>query len=342
MLDKKREQGVKEPILLVMAAGMGSRYGGLKQMDPMNANGELILDFSLYDAYRAGFRRVIFVIKKQMEQDMRHLMENRAAKKMELHYVFQELSDLPSGFGVPEGRVKPWGTGHAVLAARALIDAPFAVINADDYYGASGFCSIYEFLKNGKGARNAEDDKNAEDVKNGKGGNDAENGKVGQYCMAAYQVENTLTENGSVSRGVCLIDENGFLCHITERTRLLRRGGQIGYQEEDGFHPVDEGTPVSMNLWGFTEGMIRELAEGFSTFLKTELPENVLKAEYFLPSVVDRLIGEGRAKVTALPSADRWYGVTYPEDKKQVAAALQALKDRGLYPQKLWENENKM
>lgn len=311
--------GKKEPILLVMAAGMGSRYGGLKQMDPMNANGELILDFSLYDAYRAGFRRVIFVIKKEMEQDMRYLMENRAAKKMELHYVFQELSDLPAGFEIPEGRVKPWGTGHAVLAARALIDAPFAVINADDYYGSSGFSSIYEFLKNSKKVRDAEE---------------------GLYCMAAYQVENTLTENGSVSRGVCRIDQHGCLCHITERTSLLRRDGQIGYLEEDGFHPVDEGTPVSMNLWGFTERMIRELAEGFTVFLQTELPGNVLKAEYFLPSVVDQLIGQGKARVTALPCSDHWYGVTYPEDKKQVAEALQGLKDTGLYPQELWGKED--
>lgn len=318
MLDKKWERGKKGPILVVMAAGMGSRYGGLKQMDPMNANGELILDFSLYDAYRAGFRRVIFVIKREMEQDLRHLMEHKAAKKIELHYVFQELSDLPSGFQVPKERVKPWGTGHAVLAARSLIDAPFAVINADDYYGASGFSSIYDFLKREK---------------------NSENGQGEQYCMAGYRVENTLTKNGSVSRGVCHTDENGCLCHITERTSLLQKGDQIGYQEDGSFHPVPAGTLVSMNLWGFTGGMIHELAEGFAAFLKTDLPKNLEKAEYFLPTVVDRLISQGKAKVTVLPSPDRWYGVTYPDDKKQVTAALQGLKDRGLYPQKLWENE---
>lgn len=305
---------MSEPVLVVMAAGMGSRYGGLKQMDPMGTNGELIIDFSLYDAYRAGFRKAVFIIKKEMEQDFREVMDSRAARKMEISYAFQELTDIPEGFEVPADRVKPWGTGHAVLSARKLVDAPFAVINADDYYGVSGFASIYDFLKN------------------------AEDGDYYRCCMVGYQVENTLTEHGSVARGVCSADENGFLTDIVERTKIFWQNGEIVFTEDDRtFTKIEEGTPVSMNLWGFTPGFMKELAAGFPTFLERTLKENPLKGEYFLPFVVDRLLGEGKATVQVLPSADRWYGVTYKEDKEQVVEALRKMKEDGLYPQSLWD-----
>lgn len=305
---------MSEPVLVVMAAGMGSRYGGLKQMDPMGTNGELIIDFSLYDAYRAGFRKAVFIIKREMEADFREIMDGRAARKMEISYAFQELTDIPEGFEIPADRVKPWGTGHAVLAARELVDAPFAAINADDYYGVSGFASIYDFLKN------AEDD------------------DYYRYCMVGYQVENTLTEHGSVARGVCSADENGFLTDIVERTKIFWRNGEIVFTEDDQtFTKVEKGTPVSMNLWGFTPGFMKELSAGFPAFLETTLKENPLKGEYFLPFVVDRLIREGKATVQVLTSADRWYGVTYKEDKEQVVEALRKMKEDGLYPQSLWD-----
>ncbi len=305
---------MSEPVLVVMAAGMGSRYGGLKQMDPMGTNGELIIDFSLYDAYRAGFRKAVFIIKKEMEGDFREIMKDRAARKMEISYAFQELTDLPEGFEIPADRVKPWGTGHAVLSARELVDAPFAVINADDYYGVSGFASIYDFLKN------AEDDERY------------------RYCMVGYQVENTLTEHGSVARGVCTADRNGDLTDIVERTKIFWDKGDIVFTEDDRtFTKIEKGTPVSMNLWGFTLSFMKELAAGFPAFLETTLKENPLKGEYFLPFVVDRLIREGKATVRVLTSADRWYGVTYKEDKEQVVEALRKMKEDGRYPQSLWD-----
>lgn len=318
---------MSEPILIVMAAGMGSRYGGLKQMDPVGNNGEIIMDFSLYDAWRAGFRKVVFIIKKEMEQDFRAIIERGAGKKLETVYVFQELGDLPQGYEIPEGRVKPWGTGHAVLSARTAVDQPFAVINADDFYGAEAFQNIYDFLKS------AEDDTQY------------------RYGMVGYRIENTLTENGHVARGVCRVDENGCLADITERTKIQRNGGVIQYAEEiEGraeaagtagepkltWTDIPEGTPVSMNLWGFTLSMMKELETRFPAFLERALTENPLKGEYFLPFVVDELIREQRAVVRVLMSHEKWHGVTYKEDKAAVTAALAELKDAGRYPFDLW------
>lgn len=317
---------MNKPILIVMAAGMGSRYGGLKQMDPVGSNGEIIMDFSLYDAWRAGFRKVVFIIKKEMEQDFRAIIERGAGKKLETAYVFQELSDVPSGYDVPESRVKPWGTGHAVLSARSVVDQPFAVINADDFYGAEAFKAVYDFL------RSAKDD------------------DFYRYSMVGYHIENTLTENGHVARGVCQVDENGYLTDITERTKIQRNNGVIQYAEEAAgtaaeaagepeliWTDVAEGTPVSMNLWGFTLSMMKELEKRFPAFLDRAMAENPLKSEYFLPFVVDELIREKKATVRVLLSHEKWHGVTYKEDKATVMDALAVLKKEGRYPFDLWE-----
>lgn len=305
----------KEPILVIMAAGMGSRFGGLKQIEPVSDKGEIILDFSLYDAVMAGFKKVIFVIKRENEEDFRKLIDNGAGKYIDVEYAFQELTDLPQGYQVPEGRVKPWGTAHAVLAARHLADGPIAVINADDYYGPGAFQSIYNFLEN------------------------AEDGEKYQYCMVGYQIENTLTENGFVSRGVCKTSADGLLTEITERTKIQWENEKIVYTEDDGESKTEipKGTTVSMNFWGFTPSMMKEMEAGFPAALDKILAENPMKGEYFLPSVADRLIREGKAEVKVLKSQDRWYGVTYKEDKESVVSALQSMKDKGEYPDKLWK-----
>ncbi len=312
----KGREFMKEPVLVIMAAGMGSRYGGLKQMDPVGSAGELIIDFSLYDAYLAGFKEVICVIKKEIEEDFKKIMEGRAAKHLNIRYAFQDIHDLPEGYSVPEDRVKPWGTCHAVLSCRKMIDGPFAVINADDYYGPGAFQSIYDYLSNTQ-----DDDKY-------------------RYCMVGYQVENTLTENGTVARGVCQTSGDGFLKEIIERTKIKwMEDGNIGFTEDEGetWQNVSKGTPVSMNFWGFSRSMIDEMDARFPKFLDKALVESPLKGEYFLPLAVDALIKEEAATVKVLKSADKWYGVTYKEDKEMVVDALQSLKDKGLYPEKLWD-----
>lgn len=299
-----------------MAAGMGSRYGGLKQIDPIDEYGNIIMDFSIYDAIRAGFRKVVFIIKKENEESFRAAIGDRIAKQIETAYVFQDLNNIPEGFKVPEDRVKPWGTGHAVLSCIGTVDGPFAVINADDYYGSKAFKLAYDFLANAK-----EDD-----------------GQY-QYMMVGYQLEKTLTENGHVARGVCVTDEDSHLIKINERTRIEKRGDETAYTEDDGatWTVIPQGSTVSMNMWGFSESILEELHARFRAFLEENLEKNPLKCEYFLPFVVDELLGEGRATVKVLTTDDRWYGVTYKEDKPQVVAAIRALKDQGLYPQKLWE-----
>lgn len=305
----------KEPILVIMAAGMGSRFGGLKQIEPISDKGEIILDFSLYDAFMAGFKKAIFVIKRENEEDFRKLIDNGAAKYMEVDYAFQQLDDLPDGYRVPEGREKPWGTAHAVMAARHLADGSIAVINADDYYGPGAFQTIYDFLEG------------------------ACDGEKYAYCMVGYDIEKTLTENGFVSRGVCKTSEQGFLTEITERTKIQWKDGEIVYTEDDGntWKNLPKGTTVSMNFWGFTTSMMKEMEAGFPAALDKILAENPLKGEYFLPGVVDRLLREGKAEVKVLKSRDRWYGVTYKEDKEGVVSALQSMKDKGEYPDKLWK-----
>ena len=304
-----------KPTLFLLAAGMGSRYGGLKQIDPIDKEGHIIMDFSIYDAVRAGFEKVVFIIKRENEQAFREAIGDRLSKQIEVAYVFQELTNLPEGYAVPEGRVKPFGTGHAILSCIDAISGPFAVINADDYYGVHAFQEIYDFL-----STHQDDDKY-------------------RYTMVAYKVENTLTENGHVARGVCTTDEQNHLVAIHERTHIEKRGDQTEYTEDDGqtWTVIPEGSLVSMNMWGFSASILKELKERFLVFLKKNLSVNPMKCEYFLPFVVDELLGEKRATVKVLKSMDKWYGVTYKEDKPVVVAAIQNLKDGGLYPQRLWE-----
>lgn len=304
-----------KPTLIIMAAGMGSRYGGLKQIDPVSDKGEIILDFSLYDAMMAGFEKVVFVIKKENEEDFRALIDERAGKHLQVEYVYQQTDDLPEGYELPEGRVKPWGTGHAVMSARHVINGPFAVINADDYYGPAGFNTIYEYLET------------------------AQDTDKYNYCMVAFELEKTVTENGHVARGVCEVDENGLLTDITERTRIEQFDDGIAFTEDDGktWNYLEAGTPVSMNFWGFTKSFMEEMEGRFPAFLDWALANNPMKGEYFLPGVVDQLIKADKATVKVLKSKDKWYGVTYKEDKQSVVDALQSMKDKGLYPEKLWK-----
>ena len=296
---------------------MGSRYGGLKQIDPVDKQGHIIMDFSIYDAVNAGFEKVVFIIKKENEADFKAAIGDRLSKVIDVEYVLQDLNNLPEGYGVPEGRVKPWGTGHAILSCIGTVDAPFAVINADDYYGSHAFQMIYDYLTT------HEDDEKY------------------RYTMVGYVLENTLTENGHVARGVCVTDENSYLQKINERTHIEKRGAETAYTEDEGktWTVIPEGSVVSMNMWGFSESILKELKDRFAKFLDENLEANPLKCEYFLPFVVDELLGEGKATVEVLKSLDKWYGVTYKEDKPVVVAAIQALKDSGLYPEKLWEEK---
>lgn len=307
---------MNKPVLVIMAAGMGSRYGGLKQIDPIDEEGHIIMDFSMFDAKRAGFEKVIFIIKKENEEDFKAAVGDRMAEYMDVSYAFQELSNIPEGYEVPEGRVKPWGTAHAVLSCIDQIDGPFAVINADDYYGVEAFKLIYDYLES-----HPDDDKY-------------------RYTMVGYYLGNTVTDNGHVARGICTMDENGRLVKIEERTQIEKRDGGIAFTEDGGetWTNVSEKAVVSMNMWGFTKSILTELEARFVPFLEANLPVNPVKCEYFLPFVVDELLKENRAEVTVLNTPDRWYGVTYKEDKQMVMDAIQGMKDAGIYPEKLWED----
>lgn len=308
----------KKPVLVIMAAGMGSRYGGLKQIDPIDEQGNKIIDFSIYDAVQAGFETVVFIIKKAIEKEFKENIGDRLKDHVNVKYVYQELDKLPEGYGIPEGRVKPWGTGHAILCCQEVIDGPFAVINADDYYGRTAFQAIYNQLTR------VSDDENKY-----------------QYAMVGYELYNTLTENGHVARGVCTVNEDGKLLNIHERTRIEKHGEIAEFTEDDGnsWTELSEETLVSMNLWGFTESILKELSSRFISFLDRELTQNPVKCEYFLPFVVDELLKEGKAEVSVLKSSDRWYGVTYKEDKENVVKAIRQLKQSGLYPDILWEEK---
>lgn len=303
-----------KPALLVMAAGMGSRYGGLKQMDPIGPNGEIIIDYSLYDAKRAGFEDVYFVIKHEIEEGFRRIIENGAGKHLNVHYVFQELSALPHGFEVPAGRAKPWGTAHAILMAKDELKAPFAVINADDYYGPGAFSSIYSFLEN------------------------AEDKELYDYCMIGYRIENTVTEHGSVARGICRESAEGMLESIEERLNVRLNNGAAEFSEDGGesWTKIAAGTLVSMNMFGFTPSIMSELEKRFPLELRKIFSNDIAKGEFYIPKVVGALIEEGKAGVKVLPSYDRWYGVTYKEDKPSVINAMRSKIEEKLYPEKLW------
>ena len=302
----------KKPVLVVMAAGMGSRYGGLKQIDPVGSCGEAILDYSLFDAHEAGFETAVIIIKEAIRKDFMETVGARLQKcPMEIRYAYQELTKIPEGFQIPEERVKPWGTSHAIFCAKNEIDgAPFAVINADDYYGKDAFKVIYEYLCNAK------------------------SGDVSPYCMVGYQLGNTVTDHGSVARGICSTDENSYLTAIEEQTKIEKYEGGIHYTEDDGATWVDVAadTPVSMNMWGFTPDFLDALEAGLPQFLAEKVPANPLKSEYLLPTTVAGMLAEGKATVKVLRSADKWYGVTYAADKPMVVAALKALTDAGKYP----------
>ena len=300
---------MKDPQLVILAAGMGSRYGGLKQIDKVDDEGHIIIDFSIHDAIKAGFREVVFIIKKEIERDFREVMDaHLEGKNISVKYVFQEIDKLPEGYSVPEGRKKPWGTAHALLCCRGVVDAPFAVINADDYYGVHAFEKIYNYLKSIKD----------------------ENGY--QYAMVGYRIKNTVTESGTVSRGICTYGEDNKLTSIVERTKVGIRDGEIYFTEDGTDHPLDPDSLVSMNLWGLTPSYIEECCRRFPRFLDENLPKNPERCEFHLPGVVSALISEGRCEVNVLDNTDKWYGVTYKEDKPSVVEAFKRLKADGVYP----------
>ena len=307
----------KKPILVVMAAGMGSRYGGLKQIDPVGSYGEAILDYSLYDAHEAGFETAVIIIKKMIEKDFMETVGKRLEKcPMEIRYAYQELDKIPAGCTVPDGRTKPWGTSHAVLCAKEVIgDAPFAVINSDDYYGKQAFREIYNYLCN------------------------AHDGEKADYCMVGYRLGNTVTDNGSVARGVCSVDEKGNLANIVERTRIEKYAGGIHFTTDDGatWEDIASDTPVSMNMWGFTPSFLEAVEKDFPRFFREEVPANPAKAEMFLPMTVERMLRAGTCAVRMLSTADKWYGVTYAADKPVVVAALKEMTEQGAYPNGLWK-----
>ena len=300
--------------LVIMAAGMGSRYGGgIKQLEHVGVSGEIIMEYSIYDAIAAGFDKVVFITRKDLEEEFKKIIKPSVAEQVEVEYVFQELDNLPEGFSVPEGRTKPWGTGHAILSCLGTVKEPFAVINADDYYGKEAFVKIHDFLANVP----------------------MDSEKM-YFTMVGFKMENTLSENGQVTRGVCLVDENNKLTHVEEHFAIERAGDKVTAENsarEAVELPLD--TIVSMNLWGFTPGFLDALNEKFAQFLES-IKGNETKAEYLLPEVVGTLLKEDRAEVTVLTSKDRWFGVTYKEDKDKVVRAFRELYENGDYPEKLF------
>ena len=301
----------RKPVLVIMAAGMGSRFGGLKQITPVDRNGHIIMDYSLYDARKAGFEKVIFVIKKEIEDDFKASIGDRMSRFFDVEYVFQDINDLPDGFSVPEGRVKPWGTGHAVASCRNVIDAPFAVINANDFYGRSAFAMIYEFLSEGD--------------------------EPGRYAMVGFRLKNTLTENGSVARGQCFV-EDGLLTGVVERTEIYPYGEDARYKDSEGeMVEISGSTVVSMNFWGFSSDMAKILWERFPAYLSEGMKNNPVKFEYYLPSVVNDQIGDGTCSVKVLTCEDDWHGVTYTDDLPNVVSAIEDMKKNGKYPDLLWD-----
>ena len=307
-----------KPTLVVMAAGMGSRYGGLKQIDPIGPSGEIVVDYSVYDALNAGFGRVVFVIKEEIEQVFRELVGKTIEKQCETVYVMQRVEDLPGGFDVPPGRQKPWGTGHATLSCRHVVHAPFAVINADDFYGRTSYQTICGYLENAQDRDGVRD-----------------------YCMVGYVLKNTLTEYGHVARGVCTLNGDGSLTDVREYTRIKRFGEIVKFTEDgENWAEISDESIVSLNMWGFTPSLFPELEARFAQFLQESGANahkaNAHKAEYFLPNVVGNMVQEGKARVQVLPTNERWFGVTYRQDKPRVKRALQELIRRGVYPENLW------
>lgn len=302
---------MSETSLVIMAAGMGSRYGGIKQLEPVGPSGEIIMDYSIYDAMEAGFNKIIFIIRKDLEMDFKEIIGNRIEKHIKVEYVFQELEELPEGFVKPEGRTKPWGTGHAVLCCKDAVNEPFAVINADDYYGQEALLKIYRFLNDKSYMEN-------------------------QYCMAGFILGNTLSDNGSVTRGVCKVNEDGILKDIVETGGIVPEGNHASAKNSEGETiTINLDSVVSMNMWGFKPELFKALEKGFASFL-SKTSGNELKKEYLLPEVVGNLIKNNTAEVSVLNTSDRWFGVTYKEDKEVVVKSFQTLVDQGVYPAKLF------
>jgi len=304
---------MKNPILVVMAAGIGSRYGGLKQTDPIGPNGELIIDYSVYDAIEAGFKKVVFIINHKIKADFQEIIGNRLSQHIDVAYAYQELNDVPESLEIPKDRIKPLGTAHAVYCARHLIDAPFAVINADDYYGRDAFIKIYDYL--------SQPDLGNHD-----------------YTMVGYELHNTVTEHGYVSRGVCTLDERSQLTDVVERTHIEQRHGTIAFKDDaDLWVALKQDAIVSMNMWGFSPSFVDELSSMLVPFLENALKTNPLKSEFYLPYVVDQLIKNKRCRVNVLTTSEKWYGVTYSEDKATLVDAIAGMCHRKKYPSNLWE-----
>ena len=297
-----------KPTLLILAAGMGSRYGGLKQLDHLGTSGETIMDYSVFDALRAGFGKVVFIIRKSFEKEFREMFVSKLEGKIDVELAFQEIDKIPAEFTVPADRVKPWGTGHAILMAKDLINEPFAVINADDFYGAGAFEVMAKFLTNGISET--------------------------EYAMCGYQLNKTLSDFGTVARGICSVDADGFLTDIKERTSIERKNGKIIFTENDKEVELDENVPVSMNFWGFAPNLFKHLEEKFTEFLKTGTANP--KSEFYIPFVVDDLMKEGKVKTKVLPANATWFGVTYKEDRPATVAKIAELVEKGQYPKKLW------
>lgn len=306
---------MSDPTLIIMAAGIGSRYGGLKQVDPVGPNGEIIIDYSVFDALRAGFGKIVFLIRRDIEDIFRERVGRRIERQADVAYVFQELADLPAGFELPVERSKPWGTGHAVLCCRTVVAEPMAVINADDFYGAGAFATLARHLGQ------------AHDLPG-----------LYDYALVGYVLERTLSDHGHVARGVCDVGEDGFLVDLNERLRIERRPDGIAHTEDgDEWVPLAADNPVSMNMWGFTPSIFTELAARFPVFLNATIAANPLKGEFLLPNIVGEMVREGAARVRVLPTDEHWFGVTYQEDRPRVQAAVQRLIESGRYPLRLWE-----
>ena len=307
---------MKETALVIMAAGIGSRFGGgIKQLEPVGPGGEIIMDYSIYDALKAGFDKIVFIIRRDLEKDFREVIGNRIEKVARVEYAFQELGDLPEGFSVPEGRKKPWGTGQAVLSIKGLVDGPFLVINADDYYGKEGFQKIHDYMVNHM----------------------KEDGDVYDMCLGGFILRNTLSDNGTVTRGVCTLDGDGSLKEVTETYEIrMEADGSMKAQDEQG-NPVQVNPDqhVSMNMWGLPAAFLKELEKGFPEFLEN-LKEGDIKSEYLLPKIIDKLVKAGKARVEVLETKDKWFGVTYKEDKETVVEAIRSLIAEGAYPERLY------
>ncbi|MCH4183304.1 MAG: nucleotidyltransferase [Prevotella sp.] len=302
-----------KPTLLLLAAGMGSRYGGLKQLDGMGPNGETIMDYSIYDAIQSGFGKIVFVIRKDFEDQFRKKILSKYEGHVPVELCFQSLESLPEGFSVPAGRTKPWGTNHAVMMAHSVIKEPFAVINCDDFYNRDCFKVIGKFLS------------------------ELPEGSKNRYAMVGFRVGNTLSENGTVARGICSTDDKGDLTTVVERTEIIRREGKVCYKDEQGsWVPVSDNTPVSMNVWGFTPDYFDYSSAYFKEFLKDPETQKNLKAEFFIPLMVNKLINDGAATVKVLDTTSKWFGVTYSADRPGVVAKIQKLIDDGVYPNQLF------